>query len=95
VVSGIPDAGAAIGLLSPNQQVSIGLASNGVFATVADRITDCTLPGCVRSALDLTGFRAGRAACQPDHHAHPARRGHLAGKRFLRSLFRHLPLRRQ
>jgi len=45
VVSGIPDAGAAIGLLSPNQQVSIGLACNGVFATVANPITDCTLPG--------------------------------------------------
>jgi hypothetical protein len=27
-VSGIPDAGAAIGLLSPKQQVSIGLACN-------------------------------------------------------------------
>ena len=45
VVSGIPDAGAAIGLLSPNQQVTIGLACNGVFATVANPITDCTLPG--------------------------------------------------
>jgi hypothetical protein len=45
VVSGIPDAGAAIGLLTPNQQVSIGLACNGVFATVANPIADCTLPG--------------------------------------------------
>src|SRR5581483_11751267 len=34
VVSGIPDAGAAFALLTPNQQVSIGLACNGVFATV-------------------------------------------------------------
>ena len=42
VVSGIPDAGAAIGLLSPNQQVSIGLACNGVFATITNPITDCT-----------------------------------------------------
>ncbi|MCU1258881.1 MAG: TonB-dependent receptor [Bryobacterales bacterium] len=41
VVSGIPDAGAAIALLSPNQQVTIGLACNGVFATVANPITDC------------------------------------------------------
>jgi hypothetical protein len=41
VVSGVPDAGAAIALLTPNQQVSIGLACNGVFATVANPITDC------------------------------------------------------
>ena len=38
VVSGVPDAGAALigGLagMTPNQQVSIGLACNGVFATV-------------------------------------------------------------
>ena len=33
VVSGVPDAGAALAL-TPNQQVSIGLACNGVFATV-------------------------------------------------------------
>ncbi|MDP9148062.1 MAG: TonB-dependent receptor, partial [Acidobacteriota bacterium] len=32
VVSGIPDAGTAIALLTPNQQVTIGLACNGVFA---------------------------------------------------------------
>jgi hypothetical protein len=42
VVSGIPDAGAAIGLLTPNQQASIGLACNGVFATPHNPITDCT-----------------------------------------------------
>jgi hypothetical protein len=42
VVSGIPDAGAAMALLTPNQQVSIGLACNGVFATVDAPITDCT-----------------------------------------------------
>src|SRR5579871_111749 len=44
VVSGIPDAGAAIGLLSPNQQVTIGLACNGVFAKVANPISDCVTP---------------------------------------------------
>ena len=44
VVSGIPDAGAALGL-TPNQQVSIGLACNGVFATVANPLSDCTGPG--------------------------------------------------
>jgi hypothetical protein len=41
VASGIPDAGAALGLLSPNQQVSIGLACNDVFATVDNPLTDC------------------------------------------------------
>jgi len=41
VVSGIPDAGAALSLLTPNQQVTIGLACNGVPATVASPITDC------------------------------------------------------
>jgi hypothetical protein len=41
VVSGIPDAGAAMALLTPNQQVSIGLACNGMFATVDNPISDC------------------------------------------------------
>lgn len=41
VVSGIPDAGAAMSILSPNQQVTIGLACNGVMATVANPISDC------------------------------------------------------
>ena len=45
VVSGVPDAGFAISGLTPNQQVSIGLACNRVFATAANPITDCTLPG--------------------------------------------------
>ena len=45
VVSGIPDAGAAIGLLTPLQQVSIGLACNGMFATADNPIMDCTSPG--------------------------------------------------
>ncbi len=44
VVSGVPDAGAALGL-TPNQQVTIGLACNGVFATVTAPITDCIGPG--------------------------------------------------
>jgi len=41
VVSGIPDAGAAMALLTANQQLSIGLACNGVFATAANPITNC------------------------------------------------------
>jgi hypothetical protein len=44
VVSGIPDAGAAMSILSPNQQVTIGLACNGVFATIAAPISDCVNP---------------------------------------------------
>ena len=45
VVSGIPDAGAALSILTPNQQVSIGLACNGVFATVAAPISNCLSAG--------------------------------------------------
>jgi hypothetical protein len=48
VVSGVPDAESALGL-TPNQQVSIGLACNGVFATVSNPLTDCT--GAVTSKL--------------------------------------------
>ncbi len=44
VVSGVPDAGAALAL-TPNQQVSIGLACNGTFATVANPFSDCVGPG--------------------------------------------------
>ena len=44
VVSGVPDAGAALAL-TPNQQVTIGLACNGVFATVASPLTNCLGPG--------------------------------------------------
>jgi len=44
VVSGVPDAGSALAL-TPNQQASIGLACNGVFATAANPLSDCTLPG--------------------------------------------------
>jgi hypothetical protein len=44
VVSGVPDAGFALGL-TPNQQVTIGLACNGIFATVASPLSDCVGPG--------------------------------------------------
>jgi hypothetical protein len=56
VVSGIPDSAAAIGL-TPNQQVTIGLACNGTFATVATPITACSGP--VTSKL-LTLPQAGQ-----------------------------------
>jgi hypothetical protein len=41
VVSGVPDAGSALAL-TPNQQVTIGLACNGTPATVAAPLSDCT-----------------------------------------------------
>jgi hypothetical protein len=44
VVSGVPDAGTAL-TLTPNQQVSIGLACNGVLATVDNPLSDCVGPG--------------------------------------------------
>jgi hypothetical protein len=43
VVSGVPDAGAALAL-TPNQQVTIGLACNGTFAAVPNPIRDCVRP---------------------------------------------------
>jgi len=44
VVSGVPDAGSALTTLTPNQQVTIGLACNGVFATVDNPLSDCVGP---------------------------------------------------
>ncbi len=49
VVSGVPDAGYAMANLTPNQQVSIGLACGGNYATVAAPIRSCG--GNVTSAL--------------------------------------------
>lgn len=49
VVSGISDASAAIADLTPNQQVSIGLACGGTLATVARPLTVCR--GAITSAL--------------------------------------------
>ncbi len=48
VVSGVPDAAAAMAL-TPNQQTTIGLACNGVFATPANPIMACN--GTVTSKL--------------------------------------------
>jgi hypothetical protein len=42
VVSGVPDSDFAIAALTPNQQVSIGLACGGTLATVAAPITSCS-----------------------------------------------------
>jgi len=49
VVSGVPDAGFAMSGLSPNQQVSIGLACGGTYATPTDPIRSCN--GLVTSKL--------------------------------------------
>jgi hypothetical protein len=49
VVSGVPDAGFAMAALTPNQQVSIGLACGGSYATAADPIRSCS--GLVTSKL--------------------------------------------
>ena len=49
VVSGVPDAGYAMADLTPNQQVTIGLACEGMYATVADPIRSCA--GLVTSKL--------------------------------------------
>jgi hypothetical protein len=48
VVSGVPDAAAAL-LLTPNEQVDIGLSCNGVPATVSAPINSCN--GAVKSTL--------------------------------------------
>jgi hypothetical protein len=48
VVSGVPDAAAAMAL-TPNQQVTIGLACNGVYASAASPIAACN--GIVTSKL--------------------------------------------
>jgi len=56
VVSGVPDAAAAL-KLTPNQQVTLGLACDGTYATVADPLSSCN--GTVTSKL-LTLPRTGQ-----------------------------------
>ena len=77
VVSGVPDAGAALGL-TPNQQVSIGLACNGVFATVSQPLTTCVNPNGTEGKGTSTLIRlpqggyAGFPSLENDDH-NPAR----------------------
>jgi hypothetical protein len=54
VVSGIPDAGFALAVLTPNQQVSIGLACNGMPATVNNPLTDCVTPNGAQGKVSST-----------------------------------------
>jgi hypothetical protein len=73
VVSGVPDAGVALGL-TPNQQVSIGLSCNGVFATVTAPLSTCLAPaggmGTVSSKLLAIpqGGYAGFPSQENDDH---------------------------
>ncbi len=62
VVSGVPDSAAALAL-TPNQQVSIGLACNGRLATGANPLTNCN--GTVTSKL-VTLPQAGQG--NDDHN---------------------------
>jgi hypothetical protein len=62
VVTGVPDAAAAY-LLTPSQQVDIGLACNGAPATLSSPIRSCS--GAATSTL-LTLPQAGTA--NPDHN---------------------------
>ena len=77
VVSGVPDAGAALGL-TPNQQVSIGLACNGVFATVAQPLSTCvnangTVGKVTSTLIRLPEGGYGAFASQENDDHNPAR----------------------
>jgi len=71
VVSGVPDAGVALGLTA-FQQVTIGLACNGVFATVANPLSPANCPnGPVTSTLITLpqgGFNNIPSQADPDHN---------------------------
>jgi hypothetical protein len=72
VVSGVPDSGAALAL-TPNQQVTIGLACNGTFATVTNPLTDCPKGAVTSKLINLPqgGFGSFPSAENDDHN--PAR----------------------
>jgi hypothetical protein len=72
VVSGIPDSDADINNLSPNQQVTIGLACGGVYATVANPINSCS--GLVTSKL-LTLPQSGQE--NDDHNPDRVKPRHI------------------
>jgi len=80
VVSGVPDAGAALGLTG-NQQVTIGLACNGVFATVANPLTPANcLAGPVTSKLITVpqgGFNGIPSQENDDHNPDRVKPRHL------------------
>src|SRR5882762_2439299 len=80
VVSGVPDAGAALGLTG-NQHVTIGLACNGVFATVANPLTPANcLAGPVTSKLITVpqgGFNGIPSQENDDHNPDRVKPRHL------------------
>jgi hypothetical protein len=80
VVSGVPDAGVALGL-TPNQQVTIGLACNGVFATVANPLSPANCPsGPVTSkliTLPQGGFNGIPSQANADHNPDRVNPRHL------------------
>ncbi len=73
VVSGVPDAGTALDL-DPNQQVTLGLACNGVYATVDSPLSTCVntngTAGLVTSKLITLpqGGYAGFPSLENDDH---------------------------
>jgi hypothetical protein len=73
VVSGVQDASVALGL-TPNQQVTIGLACNGTFATVTNPLSTMT-PACITGpvtskliTLPQGGFANIPSQADPDHN---------------------------
>jgi len=83
VVSGVPDAGAALAL-SPNDQVTIGLACNGIYAVVAAPLSNCTnangSEGRVTSkliTLPQGGYGAFPSQEQDDHNPDRVKPRHL------------------
>lgn len=76
VVSGVPDAGAALAL-TPNQQVTIGLACNGTFATVSNPLSDCTIGGkrgtVTSKLINLPQGGFGNFASEQNDDHNPAR----------------------
>lgn len=83
VVSGVPDAGAALSL-TPNQQVTIGLACNGVLATLTNPLTDCInsggTEGLVTSkliTLPQGGYDNFPSQSSPDHNPDRVKPRHL------------------
>ena len=72
VVSGIPDAGSALTILTPNQQVSIGLACNGVYATAVNPLSPANCATCPVTSKLITlpqgGFNGIPSQENDDHN---------------------------
>ena len=76
VVSGVPDAAAALAL-TPNQQLTIGFACNGVSATFSSPITTCNGTGTSKLlTLPQTGTGERRSQSRPREAAQYLQPGH-------------------